>query len=182
MVRRKASRILGFTLIEVIMVMLIIGLLLSLLLPALGAARETGRRTQCVQKVRQLALAVQQFEVHRSHYPGWRYTFTIKDQTQLQQVTWPLLVLPYTQRRDVYERYQQIGPSPQNVVCLRDLLVCPSDFEKAAATGPTISYVGNTGRVDDATAAQQNKLAPDARANAVFLNVDEYGNGGRICL
>jgi prepilin-type N-terminal cleavage/methylation domain-containing protein len=169
----------GFTLVELMMVIMIIGLLLALLLPAVGAARESARRAQCLHQIRQLALAVQQFEINKKHYPGWRYTFTIKDQAQTQEVTWPLLVLPYSERRDVYERFQENGPAPENVVSMREIWVCPSDFEKREGPAAGTSYVGNTGREDDIELAEQNHQPPDARANGVFLEISRFGTGQR---
>lgn len=172
----------GFTMIELMMVILIVGLLLALLLPAIGAMRETGRRTVCQQRLRQVASAVQQFEAKQMHYPGWRYTFLMQDATLPQEVPWPVLVLPYTERRDVYERFQQNGPAPENIVSLRELMVCPSDFDKMSGSARAISYVGNTGREDNFELAEQNQLPPDARPNGVFMDINAHGAGQHIMM
>ncbi len=177
-----SSRSRGLTMIELLMVILIIGLLLGLLLPAVGAMRETGRRTVCQQRLRQLASAVQQFETKQTHYPGWRYTFLMQDQTLPQEVPWSVLVLPYTERRDVYERFQQNGPAPENIVSLRELMVCPSDFEKMSGTPRAISYVGNTGREDNFELAENNQLPPDSRTNGVFMDINAHGEGQAIMM
>ena len=61
----------GFTLVEMLVVITIIGILVSLLLPAVNAAREAGRRTQCTNNLKQLALALLNYEtVYRSFPPG----------------------------------------------------------------------------------------------------------------
>ncbi len=59
----------GFTLVELLVVIAIIAMLVSLLLPAVQAAREAARRTQCKNNLRQLALATLNYESARRHLP-----------------------------------------------------------------------------------------------------------------
>jgi len=64
----------GFTLIELLVVITILGLLLALLLPALGAAREIARRTQCANNLRQMGLGLQMYhDTHGSLPPGYLF-------------------------------------------------------------------------------------------------------------
>jgi prepilin-type N-terminal cleavage/methylation domain-containing protein len=59
----------GLTLVELLVVIAIIGILVALLLPAIQAAREAARRSQCVNKMKQLGLAVLNYESSRKLLP-----------------------------------------------------------------------------------------------------------------
>jgi prepilin-type N-terminal cleavage/methylation domain-containing protein len=65
--RRAARR--GFTLVELLVVIAIIGILVALLLPAIQAAREAARRSDCVNRIRQLCLAAHNYENTRKKLP-----------------------------------------------------------------------------------------------------------------
>ncbi len=62
----------AFTLIELLVVLLLVGLLIALLLPAVQAYREAARRTQCMNNLRQIGLAIENYSsVFGVYPPGW---------------------------------------------------------------------------------------------------------------
>lgn len=67
---RKTTRRSGFTLIELLVVIAIIAVLISLLLPAVQSARESARRAQCINNMKQLGLAVANYESANGAYPA----------------------------------------------------------------------------------------------------------------
>jgi prepilin-type N-terminal cleavage/methylation domain-containing protein/prepilin-type processing-associated H-X9-DG protein len=89
----------GFTLVELLVVITIIGILIALLLPAVQAAREAARRMQCTNNLKQLALACHGFESTSGSLPyGRKYDCWAA-------YTWTALVLPYIEMQSVYDGF-----------------------------------------------------------------------------
>ena len=87
----------AFTLVELLVVIAIIGILVALLLPAVQAAREAARRTQCTNNLKQIGLAIHNFHDAREFYPPSRI-FDL-------QATWAVVIMPYMEESALYDEW-----------------------------------------------------------------------------
>ena len=129
----------GFTLIELLVVIAIIGILVALLLPAVQSARESSRRMQCANQLKQIGLAsANHLEVHK-HFPtsGWGFDW-IGDPDRgfgrRQPGGWLFNILPYLEENNLWQLGAGMAPmSPermkanaQRLTTALPIFVCPS--------------------------------------------------------
>src|SRR3954471_19938589 len=137
MILLPLRRRVGFTLIELLVVIAIIAVLIGLLLPAVQAAREAGRRLQCLNNLKQIALALQNYEsAHGTLAMGWSRQIIPQGPDQGSIVGLGpsvfLALTPFLEQAAVYQSYNgQI-----DVICAQNTTVsafaigtlwCPSD-------------------------------------------------------
>jgi prepilin-type N-terminal cleavage/methylation domain-containing protein len=139
----RLERYRGFTLIELLVVIAIIAILIALLLPAVQQAREAARRTQCKNNLKQIGLAIQNYESTFSRLPscGEGTTFS----TNPPSTVWGLhsllsQILPYLDQANTYQQFDfrfAYNATPQNIAASRQAIstyVCPSDSWRPSAT------------------------------------------------
>jgi len=95
----------GFTLIELLVVIAIIGVLIALLLPAVQAAREAARRSQCVNNLKQIALALHNYESASGSFPPGCFGGSNRDNPACASInshTMFELILPYMEQTPIF--------------------------------------------------------------------------------
>ena len=130
----------GFTLVELLVVIAIIGVLVALLLPAVQAAREAARRSQCMNNLRQVGLAVLNFEQSKQTLPAGSTTKSSGIRGPYFS-TWSVDILPFLEQQNVYNSWTQDRPF-QNTAnkklreTFMDVYSCPSDIETGLLARP----------------------------------------------
>jgi prepilin-type N-terminal cleavage/methylation domain-containing protein/prepilin-type processing-associated H-X9-DG protein len=192
--RRALAR--AFTLIELLVVIAIIGMLIALLLPAVQAAREAARRSQCVSNLKQIGIALNSYHAALDCFPvGFLYAYTgASPDSSPQQYRWSVLaqMAPYLEQSAVFHAfnfdfpiaYKPTGgasafwpyyPANTTAMAVRvALFLCPSDGAPPPMddTGPT-NYAfcaGDGSNGGDATGANGAFILGPAQSVATLTD------------
>ncbi len=118
----------GFTLVELLVVVAIIGILIGMLLPAVQQVREAARRTACLNNLAQLGLGLQNYEYAFEHFPPGviEAKGPILSVPQGQHVGFLVQVLPFIEQRGVFDNFDQEAGTYAKVNVPARLIVIPS--------------------------------------------------------
>jgi prepilin-type N-terminal cleavage/methylation domain-containing protein len=185
----------GFTLVELLVVIAIVGTLVALVLPAMGESRETARRVQCMNHLKQLAISTINYELSKQRLPGYvqqvkrdRDTYVAArvidgklvvenlvdrpdvDDPQPWNVSWAAMLLPALERHDIWDRLVDVTAVPgegELAIAPIEFFVCPSDSDAVVyVERPALTYSANTGAWDHAA----------TEPGAAFLYPDGQGD------
>ncbi len=144
----------GFTLIELLVVIAIIAVLIALLLPAVQAAREAARRSQCVNNLKQIGLALHNYQQALGSMPNGHYGTGWNDFSCL------VMLLPYMEQGNIYNTINfsntgdaaDPGNALNNTAMLAkiNVLLCPSDVDRLTNQFGHQNYCGNAGSAPEA--------------------------------
>jgi prepilin-type N-terminal cleavage/methylation domain-containing protein len=157
---RKTRR--GFTLIELLVVISIIATLMSLILPAIQNAREAGRRTQCLNNIRNVTVATLNFaSSNKSRLPALGYFPKNSSGNRFNGRSWAVELLPFMDQQGTYDRWNKdaaFNAAANNGLATNlyvEAFACPND-DSAYITAGGLSYVANAGFGDPAVIANDN--------------------------
>lgn len=144
MTSRKDQRA-AFTLVELLVVIAIIGVLVALLLPAVQAAREASRRSQCQNNLKQIGLAVHNFHDTNNELPPARLGY--------EYIPWTVLIMPFMEQVNLYQQFDpkvKIAAHPAAALAANvPGYVCPSRHKAGAQSTQFDGSSGKNGSLGD---------------------------------
>ncbi len=171
----------GFTLVEILVVIAIIGVLIAILLPAVQQAREAARRVTCVNQLKQIGLAIHSFHTSKRYLPPSRLDKT-------GGVAWTVLIMPFIEEQpladawDPMRWYYDQGDSVEAGDALRaraiSIFFCPT--RRGPTSEPAVSLFGDKPDISFPGSRRHYAGALGDYACCVGTNVsgDYFGNGG----
>lgn len=146
-VARRGRTLRGFTLVELLVVIVIISMLTGLLLPALLSSRARARIVQCTNNQHELGVAMQQYDNAKQHLPGVLNQIRYRGATTV--VSWVPVLFPFMGRNDLWEdpaNGWRMGTYNGNVPPMLRIpqVVCPDDGSAALVDYP-LTYAVNLG-------------------------------------
>jgi len=130
----------GFTLVELLVVITIIGILVALLIPAVNMVREDGRQTVCLSNQMQIGKAILLYEGSKGHIPG-----VLNQTSNGAQYTWMEALFPFLQHTDMWETISNYNPNPSypGYLATQQLMQTMQTMHLDVATCPNDPYLAD---------------------------------------
>jgi prepilin-type N-terminal cleavage/methylation domain-containing protein len=192
----RLGRPAAFTLVELLVVIAIIGILVALLLPAVQAAREAARRAQCQSNLKNVALAVLNYESQKKIFPNGM-TFDAAQRGNVHKLTkfgpnWIIECLPLLEEQGLYDGFDFERPINDITTPLANnrnyqargaeisVLLCPSDENnRVRYQGADPNHGGNWGRTNYAASAGSADIYVDSGFDVLHRFSGESSRGWR---
>lgn len=175
---QKKSLRSGFTLVELLVVIAIIGILVALLLPAVQAAREAARRTQCKNNLKQIGLALHNYHDTQKSFPPGTVWGTGARYSNPRTGGYIMHIFPYLEQSNVYDKIDfsvsgilwYYGNNKAMTSATVETLLCPSDGEGGThAIDPTQGPIMKSNYLGFYSGYQQGDIfTTDPNKRAVF--------------
>jgi prepilin-type N-terminal cleavage/methylation domain-containing protein len=166
----RRSRLSGFTLVELLVVITIIGVLAALIVPAVSSALETARRNTCNNNLSQIGLGAFSYASNKGYYPG--YLSPKLNTGAAAYPSWQIVLLNDMGRENAYRSWidAATGETPY-----LEMYVCPSDNTAVGLQGPYTSFAVNAGKQgnDDTTSVYEgmcNNLSTNVKSRRVTID------------
>lgn len=176
------SRNSAFTLVELLVVIAIIGVLVALLLPAVQAAREAARRTQCNNNLKNLALGALNHESTNGFLPsgGWGYKWT-GDPNQgfggSQPGGWAFSLLPFIEQQPLFDAGKSASNATELDAILKTVVGQPVPILTCPSRRPAIAFPYDPQIVVSEMARNVPSCQP---GDCLVTRADYAGNGGSM--
>ncbi len=141
----------GFTLVELLVVIVVISILMAMAVPALIGARETARQTQCMKNQTEIANAVNLYVAAKGHYPGY---------VNPPGHSWPVVLLPHLGENGLWKQWRVKADPGARGIGQVDILKCPDDSRDEGGGKAMLSYVANRNIFLDRVGSPNQNLAP----------------------
>lgn len=140
----------GFTIVELLVVMVIMATLLALTLPAVTKVQGTARKTTCLNNMHNLAIACQQFDRTQGRLPASGYYFDPPSGSGGPHHSWAVSLLPWIEQGALYQQLdlEKLMRDPANAILKTSHVaayVCPMDISRSKGDKPDLSYAVNGG-------------------------------------
>jgi prepilin-type N-terminal cleavage/methylation domain-containing protein len=139
----------GFTLVELLVVIAIIGILVALLLPAVQAARDAARRSQCSNALKQIGIACLNYENTKGTFPPGSIATKKHNYNTDYLTTWTVEILPYMEEQAVFDEWSKVNDQTGGPFALTHrahtttiqqrrmtVYICPADINTAELYQP----------------------------------------------